>query len=311
MKAAVLEGAHGVPHFGDFEEPQARDGQAVVEVAAAALNPVDVSRAAGDIPPPPPLPSVVGNEGVGRLPDGRRVYFAGPPAPYGSMAERTLVDPDNSFDVSDAVDDALAAALGIAGLTPWIALEWRARLQPGEHVLVLGATGTVGLVAVQAARLLGAARVVAAGRDGGGLERAARRGADATVALDGGADLAQAFSDAADGRIDVVIDPLGGELTLAALAAATKGARLVQIGHPAGARIDLALPSLRGRFLSILGHANGATPLELRRDAYGRILEHAAAGEIAIELERVPLRDVAGAWERQSAGTRSKLVLVP
>ena len=133
-----------------------------------------------------------GREGIGTV-DGRRVYFTAT-NPFGSMAQRALAEEDNLFDVPDGLDDGVAVALGIAGLAAWLPLAWRAKVQEGEAVLVMGATGVLGSIAVQAAKLLGAGRVVAAGRDAEGLERAARLGADATVDLTATDDPTAAYS---------------------------------------------------------------------------------------------------------------------
>src|ERR1700728_992799 len=229
MRAAVLR-EYSVPVPGEFEEPSAGAGQAVVEVLAAGLNPVDVAICAGRFyAGKPPLPCVAGREGVGML-DGARVYFDGPVAPFGSMAQRALVDPDDTYSVPDGVPDGVAVALGISGLAAWLALTWRAKLEPGEHVLVLGASGVLGQIAVQAAKLLGAARVVAGARSAEGLERCLALGADAAVRLGEPDDLPAALREAAEDRIDVVLDPLYGEPLVAAVNAASFGARLVQLG---------------------------------------------------------------------------------
>jgi NADPH:quinone reductase-like Zn-dependent oxidoreductase len=316
VHAAVLH-AYGTPAFGDFEEPVAGEGQAVVEVAVAGLNPVDVRKAAGlYFSGRPPLPSVAGTEGVGRVTgSGRRVYFEAAVAPFGSMAERALVAHEALVELPDGIDDGLAAAMGIAGLAGWLPLAWRARLQPGETVLVLGATGVVGQVAVQAARLLGAGRVVAAGRDREGLAHAADAlGADATVDLRAPASpeqLAEAFRDAAGGEIDVVLDPLWGAPAAAAIEALRVGGRLVQLGQSAGAAAEIPSASIRGRGLEILGYLNVLVPAGVRRGAYRTLVAHAAAGRIAIEVERVALRDVADAWARVQGSAHRKLVLVP
>ena len=311
MRAAVLS-EFGVPHPGEFEEPTAGDGQAVVDVAMAGLNPVDVVTATGQFyEGAPRLPSVPGKEGVGTL-DGRRVYFSPAVPPFGSMAERALIDPDETFDLPDGLDDGLAVALGIAGLAGWLPLSWRARLEPGEHVLVLGASGVVGQVALQGARLLGAGRVVAAARSPDGLERARSLGADAVVSLDQNPDsLPDALAEAAEQRIDVVVDPVWGEPAVAALKTASRWARFVQLGQSAGAEAMLASKYIRGKPLTIMGHTNFAVPREVRAQAYAEMARHAAAGDLRIDVEEFPLDRVEDAWERQKASPNHKLVLVP
>jgi NADPH:quinone reductase-like Zn-dependent oxidoreductase len=311
MRAAVLH-EYGVPSPGEFEEPTATGSEeAVVEVLAAGVNPVDVSICAGRFyAGPPPLPSVAGREGVGTL-DGRRVYFDAPVAPFGSMAERVLVDPASTYPLPDGLDEGVAVALGISGLAAWLALTWRAEVQPGEHVLVLGASGVLGQIAVQAAKLLGAARVVAAARSAEGLERCLALGADATVRLGEPEDLPAALAEAAEGRIDVVIDPLYGEPFVAAVNAASFGARLVQIGAGAGAEATVPSAPIRGKMLVLMGHTNFAAPPDVKREAYGRMAELAASGEIVVDVDRIPLEQVADAWDRLAAGSHRKLVLVP
>jgi NADPH2:quinone reductase len=316
MHAAVLHEHGATPVYEEFEEPVAGDGQAVVEVAVAGVNPVDVRKAAGTfVSGPPPLPSVVGSEGVGRIAgDGRRVYFDAPVAPFGAFAERVLVRAEDPIELPDAIDDGVAVALGIAGLAAWLPLAWRVQLRPGETVLVLGATGVVGQIAVQAARLLGAGRVVAAGRDRAMLARAAQLGADAIVDMTtvaAGDELTAAFREAAGGDVDVVHDPLWGTPAAAALEALGVGGRLVQLGQSAGAEATLSSASIRGRQLDIRGYLNFLVPADVRRDAYRTLVEHAVGGRIAVEGERVPLADVADAWERVQHSPHRKLVLVP
>ena len=312
MRAMILREYGTPPEPGDFDEPEAAAGQVVGEVLAAGLNPVDLRRASGTFyGGNPPLPSVAASEGVARLPDGRRVYFDPPVAPYGSLAERTLLDPDAGFDVPDGVDDATAVALGIAGLAAWLGLEWSGRLRAGETVLVLGASGTLGQIAVQAARLQGAGRVVAAARSREGLERATALGADATVALDEPGDLAQALREAAGGGIDLTVDPLWGDPAVAALRASNRFARHVALGQSAAAEATIANVDVRGKPLSIVGHTSYAVPPTDRRSAYERMAAHAARGEIVVETEQVPLDDAPAAWERLKAGPGVKLVVVP
>ena len=313
MDAAVLH-EHGMPpRFGPFGAPEAEAGAVVVEVAAAALHHLDLLKASGRFyTGPPPLPSVVGTDGVGRLEDGRRVYFDETVAPFGSMAARALAKPDALFDVDEGLDDATAAALGNTGLGAWLALDWRSGMEQGDTVLVLGAGGAFGTLAVQIARLLGAGRVVAADRAGERLDKALERGADAVVALDEEDDLAEAYGRAAQGGLDVVIDTLWGAPAMAAIQAAARRCRHVQVGQLAGLEISLPAPAVRSVSLDLRGFSVAHPPHEVRREGYLALTRHVAAGDIAIDLEALPLSDVATAWERQAEGRGGpKLVLVP
>ena len=311
MDAAVLHEYGEAPRSGESAEPEPGAGEVVVDVGAAALHHLDLLKASGTFYLEQPLPAVVGGDGVGRLDDGRRVLFEAV-APHGSMAERSIATADTLFDVPDQLDDATAAALANTGIAGWLAPAWRADLQPGETVLVLGATGQAGNVAVQVAKLLGAGRVVAAARAGDRLEALRGRGADALVELDGEGDLAERIRDAAGGGVDVTIDSLWGEPAVAAMAAAAQFGRHVQVGHLAGPELGLAAPAIRAKSLDVRGFMHLHAPLEVRREAYRRLGEHVARGEIAIDLERVPLADVADAWERQRrADGGVKQVLIP
>ena len=311
MDAAVLH-TYGTPQFGTFDDPVARDGTEIVQVSAAAISNFDLSFASGQHSlRPAQLPSVAGTEGVGRLADGRRVYFAAPISPYGSMAQQTLVASRGLIEVPDGVDDAVAAALGNAGLAAWLPLEWRAQLVPGETVLVLGATGIVGQIAVQAAKALGAGRVVAAGRNEEMLRRVQELGADATVNLATSDDLPAAYREAAQGEIHVIVDYVWGSTSAAALQAAAVGGRLVQVGTTAGDDISLKGSLLRGKSLTILGYASYHASLERRATAYRRMAELAGQGKLIVPVERVPLQQVEQAWERQRSGSRQRLVLIP
>jgi NADPH2:quinone reductase len=276
----------------------------VVEVLAAGLNPVDLARL-GEAS----LPAVIGNEGVGRLGDGTRVYFERTIAPFGSFAQRALVDAALPIPLPDALDDGAALTLGIAGLAGWLALESVAALAAGESVLVLGASGPVGHVGVQAARLLGAGRVVAAARDLAAIEPLRALGADEVVSLDG--DAATALRSAAgEGGFDVVLDPLFGAPLVAALGATAPGARVVSVGASAGPTATIPRALLYGR--SILTHGNRTMPVAVKRAAYERMAQHVLAGELVVAAhERVPLERFAEAFDRQLASPHRKLILVP
>jgi len=314
MDAAVLTGP-GIRHFESFPAPSPSAGNSVIDVLVAGLNPVDIAIASGTFPGvTPTYPSVAGHEGVGIL-GGRRVYFTGPVTPYGSMAQQVLVAPERTVELPDGIDDGVSVALGTAGMAGWLALSWRARLQPGETVLVLGATGVLGTVAVQAARILGAGRVVAAGRNAAGLRRLVSLGADATVDVSTGSpadnDLPAAFRSAAGGDIDVVIDPIWAEQALAALHAAAPFARLVQIGNAGSPTASIPAGVIRRCSASILGYTNLMVPAGERAAAYATMAGHAVAGRLIVDVEHLRLSEVRTAWALQSTVPHRKLVLVP
>jgi NADPH:quinone reductase-like Zn-dependent oxidoreductase len=307
MRAAVVHEVGTVPVFDDFKEPQGDDGHEVAEVVCAGLNPVDLYIVAGQYGPVEP-PFVAGLEGIARVGgDGRRVYFNGVPKPFGSMAAEAPIDPATCFDVPEGLDAGVAVALGIAGLAAWLPLEARAGLTSGETALVIGATGVVGQIGVQAAKLLGAGRVVAAGRNREALERLRELGADEIVVLEG--DLEQAFAGAAGDGYDVVLDAIYGPPLQAALPATSAGARIVTVGTGAGMSIELPVSSLFGR--TLIGHSNAHVSEDVRRAAYERMARHAAAGELKIEVESLPLSRIADAWRKQADGPHHKIVLVP
>ena len=308
MYAAVLHEYNEAPRYEEVAEPSPEAGQVVVDVGAAALHHLDLFKASGNFYLEQPLPSVVGTDGVG-LAGGRRVYFDSI-TPHGSMAERSIAAETEMFDVPDAVDDPTAAAIANSGLAGWLALSWRAGLQPGETVAVLGATGQVGSVAVQAAKLLGAGRVIAVSRAGERLDRMRERGADAVVDVEGD-DLTERIREAAGGDIDVTIDSLWGEPAVAAMGAAARFGRHVQVGQLAGPSLDLSAPAIRSKSLDVRGFMGLHPGHEIRAEAYTRLGEHVARGDIVIDFERIALADVASAWERQRTGAGAKLVLIP
>ena len=311
MRAALIREVGALPEVGEAPDPAGE----TIEVLAAPINPIDLAVSRGILATGhPELPYVPGCEAVGRLGD-RVVWIFGGSlgrTTPGAMAERAPVGDSHAIDVPDGADPAVAAGLGIAGLAGWLPFAWRAPLTGGENVLVLGATGSVGLVAVQTAKLLGADRVVAAGRSAAGLERAMEVGADAAVSLDEADDPEAAFKEAFDGNgPSYVFDPLWGEPAAAAVRAAAPAATVVNLGQSAGATSELASAAVRFKSLSILGHTNFAVPPEELADHYRRLVTHVTAGDIRFDVERVPLDSVTDAWRRQAEGAGTKLVLVP
>jgi NADPH:quinone reductase len=310
VRAALISELGRPPELTDRPEPS---GEAIYEVSAVSLNPVDVNVGAGRyFAGHPELPYVPGCEGVGRAPDGTRVYLFSDGLGLsrdGMLAERAGARPDLGIPLPDAVSDEVATSCGIAGMAGWMALAWRAPVRKDDRVLVLGATGTVGLVATQAAKLLGAKRVVAVGRNPERLKRAAELGADATVSLDED-DLVAAFKDAAGGDGPThIVDTLWGLPAVAAIQAAAPGWRLVQIGQSAGAEVSLASAPIRGKMGELYGYTDFAVPKDEFREQYLRLVGHAAAGEVVFDIETYPFERVAEAWERQAAGANAKIVV--
>jgi NADPH:quinone reductase-like Zn-dependent oxidoreductase len=319
MNAAVLHAFDKPPRFESFPEPTAEENEAIVHVQAAALKPVDKQVASGShYTSPRKLPVVCGIDGVGRLEDGTRVYFGGCRSPYGAMAQRTVVSRPRCFPLPREIDDVTAAAVMNPGVSAWLTLAQRAKLMRDENVLILGATGVTGKLAVQIAKLLGAGRVVAAGRNEQVLSTLHEFGADAIIRLDQpGQNLKDTFArEAGDSAFDVIIDYVWGSPTEALLAAITREEfaavtseiRLVQVGEGAGATISLPAAVLRSTPLTIMGTA-GIPSYDVLMDAFQQVLTRAASGELRIDVEQVPLREVESAWQRDGHGRR--VVFIP
>jgi NADPH2:quinone reductase len=322
VKAAVLEEIGKAPKWEAFEEPVAGEGEALVRVLAASLKPVDKQLAAGThfaSPREADLPVVCGTDGVGEIEDGSRVFFGGCRKPFGAMAEITVAPRAFCFPLPAGMDDDTAAALPNPGVSAWVSLTHRAKLARGETVLVLGATGVTGQLAVQIAKLLGAARVVGVGRNERVLARLGELGADATIQLDQAAEaLKEAYlSEMGETGLDVILDYLWGEPTEALLAALTKGEftvagkeiRLVQVGESAGATIKLPAAVLRSAAVTILGTA-GMPPREVLFDAMKEVLQRGATGELRIETEQVALAKIESVWKHAGQAGR-RIVMAP
>jgi NADPH:quinone reductase-like Zn-dependent oxidoreductase len=312
MQAAVMKDDRR-PVYEHFAEPEATDGAVVIAVLAAALTGLDkaVARRVHYVEMPDG-PFVLGREGVARRSDGRRIYFNlnAPVAPFGSMAERALIDPRFAFAVPDGVADDVAAALGNAGLAAWLGLSWRGRMRPGETVLILGATGVSGLIAVTAAKRLGAGRVIAAGRNRDALQRAKRLGADETVVLTAATDLVAAYRDAAGGSVDVVMDYVCGAPAEAALEVLATHGRLVHIGTRAGPTMTVPGATARRSCIDIMGFGYYHAPVEMQAEAFAELCRLATSGEIALDVETRPLSDIGAAWDAP-ASSRRRQVLIP
>jgi NADPH2:quinone reductase len=317
MRAAVLRAYGAAPGYGAHPAPVPGPDQVLIRVTAAPVNPLDLLCASGtSYFGAPALPYVPGTQGVGLTGDGRRVWFscdAGMKPGDGSMAQWCAVSTAATLPLPDDVSDDLAAALGLSAIAAWMALSWRGGLRPGEHVLVLGASGTVGQVGVQAARLLGAGRVVAACRDGPGRARALELGADAVADLTGDdpALVAAALAEATAGRTDLVLDPVWGVPAEAAARVLSPRGRLVNLGSSAAATASFGSAALRSAMTSVIGYTNNALSPEQKAAALAEILRHAAAGRITADRETLPLHQIAEAWARCGQAPHRRAVLIP
>ncbi len=311
MKAAVITAYGEPPVVQDIDPPEVADGTELVRVELAGLNPVDIAIASGKFDSgSPPLPYVTGKEAIGTTADGRRVWFDEARYPSGSFGEVTAVNAGSGIELPEEIASEQAIAFGIAGMAAWLALTWRGELTAGETVLVNGASGSVGQIAIQAARLLGAGRVVGTARSDSGLTRVEELGADAAVSTESN-HLAEQIKVATGGGADLVIDNLWGAPAVEAIDAMNPGGRLVQVGNSAGTHAELMAGRLRGGLLDIRGHRNFWAPRERREEAFLTMCRHSMAGEIEIDVEVVPLEDVAKAWDRQKASPGHKLALSP
>jgi len=317
MKAAIVTAVGQTPVFADFSDPVPQDGESRIAVSAAAISQVVKSRASGKhYSSSGHFPFVAGIDGVGRLDDGRRVYFVLPRVPYGSMAETTVVPSAQCVELPDDLDDATAAAIANPGMSSWAACTERAGLKAGETVLVNGATGTAGRLAVQIARYLGAKKIIATARDTDALKSVAALGADVTIPLIAeDAALEDAFKQQFAQGVDVVIDYLWGtsaEHLLVAAAKASKEAvpiRFVQIGAVSGSEITLPSAVLRSSAIELMGSGIGSIPFDRLVHATRNLLHATVPGGFAIAANPVPLSDVERSWPNDDGRRRTVFIV--
>ncbi|WP_329243277.1 zinc-binding alcohol dehydrogenase family protein [Actinoallomurus sp. NBC_01490] len=314
MRAAVLHGIGRTPRCETFPAPTAGEDEVVVTVTAAALKPSDRWMAAGVHYAPSVFPTVVGLDGVGRLPDGTRVAFFGLRPPYGGMAERTLVRRGMWLPVPEGADDVMAAAVLNPGGAAWKTVVVEGDVRAGQTVLVLGATGASGRITAQLAKGRGA-RVVAAGRDQRVLDELVARGVDSAIRVDRPHDeLAAAI--AAEGPYDLVADYLWGAPAEAVFAAlprtrpAAERTRYILVGMSAGETASLSALALRRAPVQLAGSgADGAASIADAATGYAEVLRRVRAGEITLDVAPAPLADVEAVWSK--AGSDRRTVFVP
>jgi len=322
IPAAIIDGPGAEPRLGFAVLPPQLPGTTLVAVVAAPLNPLDLVIASGTFHSARhEAPYVPGSECAGAVLDSDRfspgslVYAEchAAPATPGSFAAQVLVADEDVLPLPEGIDPVLAAAVGNSGTAAFMPLIEDAGLRPGETVLVLGATGAVGQLAVQIAHRHGAARVIGVARDQVALERLLALGADAVVGLRAGesADELAARLLAAAGPVDVVLDGLYGVPLEAALRVCAPRARAVNIGNPAGAIAQVPAGLLRGKQLTLTGFAGLHTPLRDKRAALTWLWTALADDELQVEVRTVPLEELPTAWRSQAGSPHAKFVVRP
>ncbi len=304
MKAALVTQAGATPVYADFREPDAAAGAERIAVSASALSHITKSRASGKhYSSSGGFPFVPGIDGTGVREDGTRVYFLLPEPPFGGMAQHCLVPSERCIRLPTALDDVTAAAIAIPGMSSWAALVERARLAKGETVLINGATGVSGRLAVQIARHLGAGKVIATGRNAEALQALKALGAELTIALDQDADtLDEAFQQQFKLGVGVVLDYLWGPSAQALLIAGAKASReaepvrFVQIGSLSGHDITLPGAVLRSSPIELMGSGIGSVPFKRLQHAVEQVLEAAVPGGFKIATKPVPLSEIEQHW---------------
>lgn len=311
MKAAIVHAFDQPPKFGDIVAPVPQDGEVLVSTTAAALSQLVRAQASGKhYTSGKILPMVPGADGVGRLSDGRRVYFAFPRGPIGAMAETVAVKTIQCAEVPAGVDDVTAAAIANPGMSSWAALTHRAHMQRGESVLVLGAAGASGRLAIQVAKHLGASRVVAAARNRAVEAELRELGADEFIALDQTPEaLASIFrKEIHEPGVDVVLDYLWGppaESFINAAAGhgsgeAARRIRFVNIGSMAGLSIPVSAGYLRSSGLEMMGSGLGSVSHADLVKVVGELLHAIGPARLKVDAVAKPMRDVEAIWTQKS-----------
>ena len=319
MKAAVVTAAGKMPIYGDFGTPTAQAGEELISVRASALSQFTKSRASGaHYSSDGEFPAVAGSDGVGITQDGRRVYFVLPEAPYGALAEFCPIRSAQCVELPDSLDDITAAAIANPGMSAWAALVERAHLVAGETVLINGATGTAGRIAVQLAKHLGAAKVIATGRNAEELEEVKKLGADVVIPFtlgtlhpSGAKVYENALKQVFTSGINVVIDYLWGEsakTVIVAIAKTVEDATPVRFVHVGGASgeesIDLPGAALRSSAIMLMGSGIKSVSVPVLLQAIKSVFEAVQPAGLKIATEVVPLSEVETVWKNATGKPR-------
>jgi NADPH:quinone reductase-like Zn-dependent oxidoreductase len=318
MHAAVVTSFDEPPHYQEIEVPRPTGhDEILVDVLAVGLHPrVRTGARGAHYSSTGTLPMIPGIDGVGRRADGRLVYFVADDEVIGTMAEKAIVDVRRAIVLPDGVDVLTVAAGMNPAMSAWVALRRRVPIEAGQSVLVLGATGNAGAMAVQVAKRLGAGRVIGAGRDATRLAALTSFGADAVVQLTEDTEATASALAAAAANVDIVIDYLWGnpaqQAMMALLTERTDRSRAlnwIQIGSVAGPTMELPSVALRSANLRIQGNGQGAVSTKAYLAELPSLVDEIAAGTIAVVANSAPLADVQKVWlEKENAGARTVLV---
>jgi NADPH2:quinone reductase len=315
MNAAVVHAFDLPPRYTTFADPMAAEGETLVNVSAAGLHPIVKALAKGThYGSAGILPFVAGIDGVGKLEDGTRVYFGIARSPFGTFAERSLAASWMCLPLPEAIDDVTAAGIANPAMSSWVALTARAKFVAGESVLILGATGVAGQLAIQVAKRLGARRIIAVGRNPQALQKLSALGADAVISLEQDPALLvfAVRNEIAEAGVDIVLDYLWGQpaelmfqaISQRGLQKSTARIRFIQIGESAGKTISLPAATLRSSGLELLGSGFGSASLDQIRQALGEFFQIAAKEPFQFRTKAAPLRDVESLWNTAEEGTR-------
>lgn len=322
MKAAVINNLGDIPRYEDFPDPVLNDGDVTVKVEAVILDYAVKALAAGAHFASkqfyPNLPAVIGHGGIGSLEDGTLVSFRGIKSPYGSMAEKVVIPKAYATPIPQGVTAEQAAVIPSAALSSLGPLKYVAKLQPGETVLINGATSVSGMLAVQIAKYLGAGRVIGTGRNPVSGEKLKELGADAFINLNQPDEkVVEALKKEAGTGYDVILDYLWGHpaeviinsFTPNALGVPSKRTRFVLIGGLAAWTAQLSGQSLITSGLEIYGMVGGQTPPEAFVEGTELIWDMIKQGKLSMDIVKYPLKDIEKVWNMEEHGKR--IVIVP
>ncbi|MCS3530270.1 zinc-binding alcohol dehydrogenase family protein [Chryseobacterium sp. JUb7] len=323
MKAAVVFEKGGIPQYADFPDPIINDDhEAQIFVKAASIKHLDRARASGkhySTENKEHQPAIIGSDGVGFLENGSKVYFF---SKKGTVAEKAVADKKMIVPIPEELDFAVAAALPNAVMGSAMGLKFKTKLKAGETVLINGATGITGKVAIQIAKLYGAEKVIATGRNKEALQSLLDLGADEVISLElNEEEFKRKIKEIHDNTpIDVIVDYIWGR-SVENILSALKGdgtfshkTRLVSVGGMSGDTIQLSSQILRGTDIQISGSGLGSWTQEemklLLSETIPEMFQAAVNGKLKIDTETVYLKDIERVWESEIPNRKRLIVLI-